>query len=260
MGSTGRTTNLLNASPTVVATPQQAASANNSKFSATDDGGYKDLYNGRQYYLDQTFSIDTRLALQDYLNPDPVAGSLYSPSQILNYAMENGQKLTPNQQYMVDSIMEGMHNIGYNTNLTHYGRVSLIDGFANNVGASINSNNFQNMTEAQLKQAFVGSQHSLNKFLSVSYNNFKNAPNGGAPFTDKAVKLNIKAPAKTQALMPGDATYINPSTGKRVRNQLGEMVMAPGQNIRITDVRFTGKNGRSGGRTYKQIEFDVEFY
>ena len=50
------------------------------------------------------------------------------------------------------------------------------------------------------------------------------------------IKMNIKAPAKTQALMPG--------TGKG--GDFGEMILAPNQTYRITGVRFTGKQGRSG--------------
>ena len=236
--------------PQVTQTAQQAATANNTTFSATDDSDFHELQGGRNYYQSQTFGIDTQMAIQDYLHDQPVSGSMYSPSQQLNNAMEKGLNLTANQQYMVDSLMDGMHNLGQNLNLTHFGRVSIIDNLAKNVGAAINQGNYENMSEAQLKQAFVGSQHSVQKFLSTSHNEFRKAPNGGAPFTDKAVKLNIKAPAKTQALMPGTGPGGN----------LGEIILAPGQNFRITDVRFGQGYGRSGGGTYRNIEFDIEFY
>ena len=162
--------------------------------------------------------------------------------------MEQGKKLTANQQYMADSLNDGMHNIGYNVNLTHFGRVGLIDGIGTATGVNINSTNFQNMTQAQLNQ-LVGKSFSIDRFVSTSYNDYKNAPNGGRPFTDKAVKFNIQAPARTQALMPGNGPG----------GSLGEMILAPGQNYRIKKVTFNG-TGRSGASTYKRIVFDLEIY
>ena len=235
--------------PQIVPLVSQAAAANDSTFSDTDNSPYHDLYNGRQYYQSQTFSIDTQYALQDYLSDKPVAGSMYSPSQELNYAMETQSKLTANQQYMVDSLMDGMHNVGYNINLTHYGRLGLIDGIGKATGVNITGNNYQNMSQAQLNQ-LVRKSFSMDRFVSASYNDFKNAPNGGRPFTDKAVVLKIQAPAKAQVLMPGNGPGGN----------LGEMVLAPGQNYRIKKVSFPGGNGRSGAGSYKRIVFEVEIY
>lgn len=261
MGSTGSKNKTItvgggSAQPQIVPSAPQAINANNQVFSATDDSDFSDFYGGRQYYQNQTFSVDTEMAIQDYLYDQPVGGTLYSPSQTMNYKMAHGGQLTPQEVFMRDSLMEGMHNLGYNMNLEHYGRVSYIDAFgqeAQRLGLTnsvINSSNFGNMTEAQLQKAFKGLTYSEDGFLSTSYNKFKNAPNGGRPFTDKAVKINIKAPASAQAMMPGNGPG----------GALGEIVLAPKQNYRITDVRFTGKSGRSGSNQYKQIEFDVEMY
>ena len=246
--------------PTIVATQAQAQAANNATFSDTDPNPFHELTGGgRNYYLSQAFNIDTQLAVQDYLHDKPVAGSMYSPSQELNNSMEKGTPLTANQQYMAQSLLEGSHNLGQNLTLTHYGRVSLIDNFAKNAGLSINRNNYGNLKDSDLQQ-FVGSTHSLQKFLSTSYNDFRHAP-ANNPFTDKAVKLNIKAPAKTQGFMPGNGPG----------GQLGELVLAPAtvenpQNFRITGARFRkDSNGRvmmkrSGSQSYPAIEFDIEFF
>ena len=261
MGSVGSTNNSNNlgqnslGQANIVPNATQAQNANNQNFSDTDNGPFKDFYGGRKYYQNQTFSIDTEVAIQDYLYDQPIKGSLYSPSQIMNYKMQQGQNLDAQESFVRDSLIEGMHNLGYNMNLQHYGRVDYLDSFgqlAKQQGlttSNISSNNFSNMTEAQLKKAFVGLEYGERGFVSTSYNQFKNAPSGN-PFTDKAVKVNIKAPASTQALMPGNGPG----------GALGEIVLAPGQNYRITDVRFTGKQGRSKSSTYKQIEFDVEIY
>lgn len=211
-------------------------------FSDTDTSDFHDLYNGRNYYNQQDFDIDTEMALDDYVQDKATPGSLYSPSQQLNYALKNGDALTANQQFMLDSIQNGMHNLGYNTNLTRYARVDFMQALG--VG------NFSNMSIQQLQKALVGRSYQERGFLSTSYNHFKNAPNGGAPFTDKAVKINYKAPANTQALMA-------PIGGG---GQLGEVVLdsnRANQWYDITGVRFTGKRGRSGASYYNQIEIDV---
>ncbi|MCC8043902.1 MAG: hypothetical protein LIP12_00180 [Clostridiales bacterium] len=211
-------------------------------FSDTDTADFHELYNGRNYYNQQNFDIDTEMALADYVNPNATAGSLYSPSQQLNYALKNGDTLTANQQFMLDSMQAGMHNIGYNVKLTRYARVD----FMQMLGVP----NFSNMSEAQLQKALVGTSYQERGFLSTSHNNFKNAPNGGAPFTDKAVKVVYKAPANTQALMA-------PNGGG---GQLGEVVIdsnRPNQWYDITGVHFTGKRGRSGSQYYNQVEFEV---
>ena len=237
--------------PTIVATPSQAQTANAATFSDTDDQDYHDLYNGRQYYQSQTFNIDTQYAIQDYLSsaidPDDPSG-MYSFSQRLNYDIEHGNKLDANEQFVVDSLNDGMHNLGYNINLTHYGRLSMIDGIGNATGVNVNSSNYANMSQAQLNQ-LVGKTFSIDRFVSTSYNNFKNAPNGGAPFTDKAVELRIKAPAKAQGLMPGNGPG----------GALGEIVLKPGQNYKITGIQMPkGQMGRSGGGRYQKIIYELE--
>lgn len=236
MGGRGSNSRIARQVPQGAPTP--IPQTDNSKFSDTDSAPFHDLYNGRQYYQDQDFGIDTRMALVDYLQNQPTTGSLYSPSQQLNHAMRQGSALTANQQFMVDALTDGMHNLGYNLNLTRYDRVD----FIKNLGVS----NFSNMPISQIQQALVGKTYTDKAFVSTSYNNFKNAPPGNS-FTDKAVKINIKAPASTQALMPGNGPG----------GQLGEVVLAPNQTYEITGVRFTGKQGRSGSRYYKQIELDV---
>ncbi len=211
---------------------------NDSVFSSTDDADFHDLYNGRQYYQKQNFDIDTQMALDDYLSDKALPGTVYSASQTLNHKMKQGLPLTANEQFMVDSMMNGMHNLGYNLNLTRYARVD----FMQRLGAG----NFDSMTPAQLQSALVGKGFTEGSFISTSYNDFKNAPSGNV-FTDKAVRINYKAPANTQALMPGNGPG----------GQLGEMVLAPNQHYTITGARFTGKTGRSGSSYYKQVEIDI---
>lgn len=237
MGGRGSNSGIL--LPAAAPTVSAAQAANAARFSDTDTSPYHDLYNGRQYYQDQTFDIDTRMAITDYLHDQPVAGTLYSPSQLLNYALRTGQPLTANQQFMKDALVDGMHNLGYNVNLTRYCRVDFM--------ASLGLPNYGGMSIAAIQKAIVGKGFVDPAFVSTSYNNFKNAP-AGNPFTDKAVKIVYKAPASTQALMPGNGPG----------GALGEVVLAPGQHYVVTGAKFTGKTGRSGAGQYKQIELEVE--
>ena len=232
-----------------VVTAAQAQSANDSVFKDHDDADFHDLYNGRQYYQNQSMGIDTRMAVADYLNDEATAGSLYSPSQQLNHKMRQRLPLTANEQFMKDSLMDGMHNLGYNVNLTRYDRVDSLAKFGLGGGA------YQNMTEAQLKKALVGTTFHDDGFTSTSYNNFKNAPSRSkSTFTDKAVVFKYSAKARTQALMPGDGPG----------GALGEIILAPGQSMKITNVKFSKDSsgrrvkGRSGASYYDRIEIYVD--
>lgn len=226
--------------PIAVNTAQQAQNMNSQTFAATDSADYHQLYGGRNYFQSQAFGIDTRMAIQDYLNDQTMAGSMYVQSQTLNHKMRKGLALSANEQFMVDALTEGMHNLGYNLNLTRYDRI----GFMND---TLGLKNYENMTESQLKKALVGQTFVDKAFVSTSYNDFKHAPTGNA-FTDKAIKIHYKAKAGTQALMPGNGPG----------GQLGEIILAPGQSYKIVDVKYTGKKGRSGATQHKAVEVTVE--
>ena len=59
--------------PNLVQTPQQAINDNNQNFSDTDMGQFP---GGKNYYKSQTFTIDTQLALNDYLHDQPSGGTM----------------------------------------------------------------------------------------------------------------------------------------------------------------------------------------
>lgn len=211
-------------------------------FDSVDPFDYRPLQNEESYFLQQDFSDDTKAAIETYLDKDSVSGSLYSPSQILNYKLRNGDTLSASEQKMYDDLQSGMHNLGQNITLERYDRI----GFMEMLGI----NNYDTKSIDTLKSQLVGTEYVDRAFGSTSYNNFSKAPNGGKPFTDKCVKLNIQAPASTQAFMPGNGKGGN----------LGEIILAPNTRYRIKDLRYTGKMGRSGLHYYKQIEIDVEIF
>lgn len=212
-----------------------------SPFPSTDNSPFHQLADEDGYYNLQNFDAQTQAAITTYLDPRATPGSLYAPSQNMNYAMRQGIPLTQSQQQMRDGLMNGMHNLGENLEMTRYCRVDYM--------ADLGCANFDRMKITTLQRRLVGHTYTDQSFLSASCNKFSKAP-GRNSFTDKAVKLNIKAPASAQALMPGTGPGGN----------FGEFVFAPNQNYRITGVRWTGQRGRSGAKYYKQIELDVEMF
>lgn len=219
-----------------------------------DDADFHQLYNGRKYYQQQNLTSAQKAATVNYLESRPEPGSLYSHSQNLNFKMAAGQKLTGKYKQTHDGIMSAMHNIGYNVTLTRYDHAPMVNGLLRAVNAG---SNYEKMTQAQLQKALVGRTVNENRFLSTSYNNFQNAPqNTRQIFDSRAVKINYKVKAATQAMMPGKGTG----------GDFGEIVLAPTNGTankggKITAVRLTGQMvRRKGTQTYNQprIEIDIE--
>lgn len=218
-------------------------------FADHDDADYHQLYAGRKYYQQQNLTSTQKAATTKYLEANPERGSLYSHSQNLNYKMATGQQLTGAYKKTHDDMMTAMHNLGYNVNLTRYDHAGMVNGLLQTVGAGTD---YEKMSASQIKKALVGQTISENKFLSTSYNNFSNAPASTKQiFDSRAVKINYKAKASVQAMMPGVGAG----------GDFGEIVVAPRTSGRITDVRLTGQMvRRKGTQTYNQprIEIDIE--
>lgn len=254
VGSTGSTAapkiQMQTNPPKTVATNVQAQQLNAMTFNDTDPADYHDLFNGSSYYQSQNLSIDQRIAVINYLSNVPEPGSMYSMSQNMNQAMASGQKLTANQDFTRDSLDSAMHNLGYNLNLTRYDHASFVDALLRQRGMT---SSYDSLSEAQLKSALVGHTYHENKFLSTSYNDFKNAADPST-FTSRAVKIEYRAKASTKAMMPGNGPG----------GRLGEIVLGPTggrDNSKIVDVKFSGKMARRQGTqsyTQKQVIIVVE--
>ncbi len=223
-------------------------------FADQDDADFHQLYNGRQYYQRQQLTTAQQKAAGGYLESQPEPGSLYSHSQNLNYQMVQGTALTGKYKQTHDGLMSAMHNIGYNVELTRYDHPDMINGLLRAVGAG---KDYEKMSAASIQKALVGRTVNENKFLSTSYNNFKNAPQSTKQiFDSRAVKINYKVKASAQAMMPG----------KGSGGDFGEIVLAPTNGTAnkggvITAVRLTGQMvRRKGTQNYNQprIEIDIE--
>lgn len=257
MGGRGSSSGLIASKsplPPTPPMPQLQPDVDANGFSDTDTADFHDLYNGRNYYNQQNLDIDTRMSLEDYLDPNTVPGSMYNFSQDMNWAVAQGQKLNAQQQYAWDNITGAMHNLGYNVNLTRYDHGDFLDNRL--AGAGVTGGH-SGLSVAQLKAALVGQTYTDPRILSTSYNNFKNAANADT-FTSREVKITYKAKASTQALMPGDGPG----------GRFGEILLGPsgtkGHNTyKIVDVKTTGQKARPKGgsvnsRTLNQIEVVVE--
>lgn len=223
-------------------------------FADYDEADYHQLYNGKQYYKQQQLTSEQRQAADNYLEAHTELYSLYSHSQNLNYQMATGQELTGKYKQTHDGLMSAMHNIGYNVELTRYDHADSINGMIKALGAGTN---YEHMTQDQLTKALVGQTLNENKFISTSYNNFKNAPASTTKvFDSRAVKINYKVKADTKAMMPGVGGG----------GDFGEMILAPTNGTsnrggKIVGVRLTGEMvRRKGTQIYDQprIEIDIE--
>ena len=233
-------------------------------FSNTDNQPYHDLKGGRAYYQQQSIDIDGRTALADYTDPNTVPGSLYNASQEMNRAIVNGNA-TPQQQYMYNSIVQNMHNLGQNLNLTRYDHGGAIDSMLQAITGGRISNR-TGMTLQDLKDALEGGSYTDKRILSTSFNDFKNAQNPQT-FTTREVKITYKAKASTQALMPGIGSTPMRGSGMRKGDDFGEMLLAPTGNghntYRVLEVKYSGSRARPKGGTtsnlsLRQIEIVVE--
>ena len=223
--------------PQIQPTAPQAQQANNAAFSDTDNAPFHDLYNGAQYFQQQNLTIDQVTATVQYLRNDTEPGTLYSMSQNMNTLMQNnadaGKAITDgmnaNQRFTYRHLMAAMHNLGYNVNLTRYDHGNFVNKLLAQSG--FRNADFTQMSVAQIQQALTGKTYGEERFLSTSYNNFKNAPQSSKDtFMNRAVRIEYKAKASTQAMMPGNGP------GGRI----GEILLAPSggrQNFRVVGVR-----------------------
>ena len=187
------------------------------------------------------WSAATRNAVNEYLLPHAVAGSLYSPSQELNNALRKNLPLTAAQKRMMAGLDAGMHDLGYDLNTTRYDRI----GYMKRI---LDGADYTRMTESQLKAALIGKTYTDKAYVSLSHNRFRNAPAGNS-FTDKAIEIRIHAKSTTKAIMPG----------RGAGGDFGEIVLGRNQQFKIVDVKLPpGQTGRSGASYYQKVVVTVE--
>lgn len=236
------------------APPAPKVNVDANGFADHDSADFHQLYNGRAYYTQQNLSPTAKQAVSKYLDPDTEPGSMYNFSQNMNHAVATGTiNSNPRYKAAFDTIVDSMHNLGYNVNLTRYDHGEFLD---NQLAAAGVTGNRSSMSVAQIKSALVGRSYGDKRILSTSYNDFKNTSNPQT-FTSREVKITYRAKASTKALMPGNGPG----------GDFGELLLAPTSGksnmFKIVDVKTTGNKARAKGMptsylTKDQIEVIVE--
>lgn len=227
--------------PQIQFTAQAAQQANKSAFSDTDNAPFHDLYNGAQYFQKQNLTADQITATIQYLRSDKEVlngvPTQYSMSQNMNWIMtQNAEKGLPidhgmnaNQRFTLRHMLASMHNLGYNINLTRYDHGDFVNRILQKMGIK---QDFTTMTQNQLSKALVGTKYNEEKLISTSYNDLRHAPQQTKDtFLNRAVRIEYKARASTQAMMPGNGPG----------GASGEIVLAPSggqKNFSIVGVRY----------------------
>ena len=236
------------------APPKPTVNYDSRGFADYDAAGFHQLYNRKQYFQQQQLTTAQKKATDMYTDPTTEPGSLYNAAQNMNYAMVQGQRLSPKHQKLHDDLMGAMHNVGYNITTTRYDHDGMINSVLSSLGAG---SDYTKLTNKQLQKALVRKPCAENKFTSTSVNDLNKAPsNVQSLFKDRAVKVtyNVKAGAKGLLMPIGSG------------GDQGEMILAPtngkGNSVpKIKDVHYTGKTvyRTKTGKYYPQIELVVEF-
>ena len=187
--------------------------------------------------VDSIYTPSVLDAIKQYISK-ATDSSGYSMAQNLNYKLENGLPLTANEKFMVKYMMQGMHPIGKDTILYRGAHEDLLQ--------KLGVNNYQNYTEAQLKQMIVGSTFKSKSFTSTSYDKSKNpfytGPNSGG----REVEIVIKAPGSTKMVFGA-------------RSQ-AEMILGIGTEYKVNDISYTGRYAtprNAGTKKVVRVELEV---
>ena len=195
-----------------------------------------------QEYNAQNPTRAQKSASYDYTYPYSRDGTGYSPSQTMNYKLDTGQRLTSKEQRMLDGMEQMQAPLKHDTILSR--------GAHKNVLESLGIQNYDTMTQSQLRQALVGRQWTTKSLSSTSYDYNASPFLGTGPLAggrEVVMKLNV-----AKGTM---ATRVNPSQA--------EVVLGRGCNFQITGVRYTGGTAnpratwRPGGWPVVELEIDV---
>ena len=257
MGSRGQSSNtsMRASSATVVTSKRAATMANNQAFgggssNANMPASQMTPQQLQQYFLNQAFTIDQKIAAMNYVSDVTESGSLYSMSQNMNHNLAHGNGLTANQQFVYDNLMSAMHDMGGKFTATRYDHDGSINNLLNSLGIN---QSYDTLSEAQLKQALVGQTIQEKKLVSASLNDFATAPQRTQNvFTNRAVKYHYTINPNAKVVVPGDGPG----------GKLEEIIFAPTTSTtngyKITDVKLGKKNARrKGTQSYNAQRIDV---
>ena len=261
-GGAGAPAAAAQAMPTIQAAPQQAAPAVQV---APQQAGPPTGANGFGHLTPQQVSAmesaaqrqmmrDPKLAagVTDYINP-VMQSNGKALSQNANWAAANGLPLTKRQQAMMDAVDKLAKPIGQETTLYRADH----DDFLKRLKV----NNYQSMSDSQLRKALVGKTWTNDCLESTAYDSRDNPfwpQPGGSRSAGKhrqggSVSGNREILIRYHTAKSARAAFIQPSQS--------EAVLAVGTHHKITGVRST-RTGPSYtyGSGKRVIELEIEVW
>lgn len=180
-------------------------------------------------------------ASYDYTDPR-ATNTGYAKSQNMNYKLDTGQRLTAQEQRMLDGMEQMQKPLGKDTILHR--------GAHQNVLEALGVQGYDRMSQSQLQQALVGKQWDSKSLTSTSYD-YNSSPFLGSGYMagGREVVMKINAAGSVKA------TCVNPSQA--------EVVLGRGTTWQITGARFTGQtanpkvNGVRRRMPVVQLDIDV---
>lgn len=162
---------------------------------------------------------DVAQAIDLYASNNDPYGNGFSYSQNLNHNLANDLPLTATEQKIDANLQKGMTEIGQNIQLVRFCHDSILK--------QLGVNNYQDYTDAELKNMLVGASFETTSYLSTSYNGTKSPfapgqPKGGG----REVYMKINAKGNTK-FVPGDKAQ-------------AELVLNKGSKVKVTNVYYDG--------------------
>lgn len=162
---------------------------------------------------------DVAEAIDLYSSNNNPYGNGFSYSQNLNHNLANNQALSEQEKKIDEGIQKGMTKLGKDVQLVRYCH--------DNILQQLGVDNYQNHSEAELKQMLVGATLETTSYLSTSYNGDKSpfAPGkSGGGGREVYMKINAK---KSTKYVPGDKSQ-------------AELVLNKGSKVKVTNVYYDG--------------------
>lgn len=181
-------------------------------------------------------------ARKQYISKQMLVQGRYSLSQDLNYHLNNdipfaNDRIGATEKFMAQYLQSAAHQIGQN--------VVMHRGAHEDVLTRLGVKNYENMSNAQLKQTLVGKTWQSKAFDSMAYDINRNPFLTGSQAGGREVVMEVRVGSTTRVISGAVAQ--------------SEWLTAIGTNYRVVDASFTGKTVTPHGTGYKkQVKIVVE--
>lgn len=204
---------------------------------------YDSVYQDNKDSYTKNGNITNAKKMYESPNAKPNTGG-FSYSQDLNHRLNAGLPLDSDSKFMEKYLTMGLHPIGKDCTLVRGAHDTLVNQVLKTNGFS---QSYDQMRQSQLHTALVGTEFQTKAFGSWGANNATNPFIGGAQSGGREVIIYARTDSGTKVI-----------AGARSQN---EFVTGIGQNMRITDVKFTGGTAFTrSGQSKKIIHLFVDMW